>query len=292
MKKFLLGAVSLIVLGAAPAFAADLPARAYTKAPVLANPIADWSGFYLGGDVGWAGARQTGTAAALPAGFGAPAIPGGGLAGFGILPVDFGSLNSNGFTGGVYGGYNWQAGHSVFGVEGDFSYLDRSSSSTPQALFSTFGATTAIGGASLQLTTSAHWLASVRGRIGYAWDKAMVYATGGAAFTHVNYNQNLVAGVLTGIVGLPPTSSVGFSQDKVGYAAGVGVEWMMATNWLLRLEYLHYGFQGSSGALPVVAGSCTAAVNCRFVASTSDLNLDTVRVGLSYKFGGPVVARY
>jgi outer membrane immunogenic protein len=67
---------------------------------------------------------------------------------------------------------------------------------------------------------------------------------------------------------------------------------MISPNWILRAEYLHYGFKGSSGTIAVVADSCTAAVNCRFVVNTSDRNIETARVGISYKFGGPVVAKY
>jgi outer membrane immunogenic protein len=212
------------------------------------------------------------------------------------LPLDFGSLNSNGFVGGIYTGYNWQVGHAVVGIEGDFSYLGNNSSSSPLSLTDTF----AVGGpgptgGTLQLTTSEHWLASVRGRVGYAWDRTLLYATGGVAFTHVNYTQNLVVipgGDLASTA--TPSSSARFGTNKVGYAAGVGAEWMFTQNWIFRLEYLHYGFDGSSGSLPILNPGlgCTAAVNCRFVATTSDLNLDSVRVGLAYKFGGPVVARY
>jgi outer membrane immunogenic protein len=217
-----------------------------------------------------------------------PAIPGAGLAGFGILPTNYG-LRRDGVIGGLYAGYNWQTGQTVFGIEGDISFLDGRGSST-QALFDTFNGAPTIDGSTVQVTANNRWLASIRGRVGYAWDRVMVYATGGAAFTETRYNINLVTtpSSFNGV----PSSSIGFSQDKVGYAAGLGVEWMIAANWIARLEYLHYGFGGSTGSLPVVGSNCTVALNCRLAASTSDLNIDTVRVGLSYKFGGPVVAKY
>jgi outer membrane immunogenic protein len=67
VKKAMFGALALLTIGVVPALAADLPARTYTKAPVMvADPTTDWSGFYIGGDVGWAGARQHATDAGQP----------------------------------------------------------------------------------------------------------------------------------------------------------------------------------------------------------------------------------
>jgi len=94
MKKALLTAVSLVALGMAPAFAADLPARTYTKAPVAVAAINNWSGFYLGAMGGYAqeNSSTTGTMS-------------GALAG--------GTL-----------GYNWQTGAVVFGLEADAAWAD------------------------------------------------------------------------------------------------------------------------------------------------------------------------
>jgi outer membrane immunogenic protein len=229
-----------------------------------------------------------GPVVALPAGFGAPAIPGTGDAGLGLLPTSH-SLRRDGVIGGVYAGYNWQVGRGVYGIEADISPLD-SRKSDLKSLFDTFAGVPRLNGSTVQIDARSNWLASVRGRIGYAWDRTLIYGTGGAAFTHTDYSLNLVTtpDSFNGV----PSSSIGFGQDKVGYAIGVGAEWMATQNWILRLEYLHYAFRGSSGSLPIVGDTCTAAVNCRLVASTSDLNFDSVRVGVSYKWGGPVVAKY
>jgi outer membrane immunogenic protein len=295
MRKLFI-ACSVLSASAAGAFAADLPARTYTKAPPMAAVIYDWSGFYIGGDVGWAGSRQTGEIDALPSpGFGAPAVSGNGVAGFGLLPTNYG-LKRDGLVGGLFAGYNWQVGHTVFGIEGDGSYLGGQGSNT-QALYSTFQAgPPALDGSSIQLTANAKWLASIRGRLGYASDQVMVYATGGVAFTNQHSDINLIVppvqiGGLFDLDGVP-SSSASFSQTRTGYAAGAGVEWMFAPNWIGRVEYLHYGFDGATGSLPIVAQECVASVNCRFQAKLSDLNIDSVRVGIAYKFGGPVVAKY
>lgn len=264
------------------ASAADLPRKAPAYTPPPPPPVINWTGFYIGGDVGWAGSRQDGTVTALPApGFGAPGISGAGIAGFGLLPTAY-NLDRNGVLGGIYAGYNWQVGQIVFGVEGEFNFLHNKASDT-QALFDTFGPTPVVDGSTVELTAKNQWLASIRGRVGYAWDKLMIYATGGAAFTRTEYNMNLNGAGFPGT----PSSSIGFTQDKVGYAVGAGAEWMFAQSWIVRLEYMHYGFDGSTGALPVVVTTCTVALNCRLVANTSDLNIDSVRVGLTYKFGGP-----
>jgi outer membrane immunogenic protein len=94
MKKALLTAVSLVVLGMAPAIAADLPARTYTKAPVAVAAINNWTGFYLGAMGGYAQENASG---------------GGGMNG--------------GLAGGTLG-YNWQTGAVVFGLEADAAWAD------------------------------------------------------------------------------------------------------------------------------------------------------------------------
>ena len=107
MKKFLLTTAAFGML-ALPAMAADMapaPAPIY-KAPVPV-PVCLWCGFYIGADVGGFGSEQSASTRAYPSGFGAPAIPGAGFAGIGILPTTH-SLNSDGFLGGVHAGYNWQ----------------------------------------------------------------------------------------------------------------------------------------------------------------------------------------
>ena len=93
MKKALLTAVSLVALGMAPAIAADLPARTYTKAPVAVAPIYNWTGFYIGAMGGYAKEDAS------------------------FSPV------SGGLAGGTIG-YNWQQGPVVFGLEADAAWAD------------------------------------------------------------------------------------------------------------------------------------------------------------------------
>ena len=122
----------LIVAPFSVASAADMA----LKAPLPPAPVWDWTGFYLGADVGGYGSRQSATANPVPPGFGTPSIAGAGLAGFGLLPTSS-SLNKSGVLGGPYAGYNWQMHNWLLGVEGDFTFLSWNVSDT-ENFFATF----------------------------------------------------------------------------------------------------------------------------------------------------------
>jgi len=157
MKKFLLGTVALIALGATvPALAADLAARPYTKAaPAVYAPIYNWTGFYIGGHVG--GAFN-------------------GDNNFGGLTT--GNNNDGRFLGGVQAGYDYQfAPNWVLGVEGQYSWLG---SNNNGIIFP--------GG--FIYTNNQRALASVTGRVGYTWGPALLYVKGGYAFS--DNNESLV----------------------------------------------------------------------------------------------------
>jgi len=106
MKKILLISTGLIALGMAPAIAADLPARSYTKAPAAAFAINNWSGFYIGAMGGYAQENTSGVGAL-----------------------------SGGFAGGTLG-YNWQTGNLVFGLEADAAWSDVGATATIPGLVS------------------------------------------------------------------------------------------------------------------------------------------------------------
>src|SRR6202051_499244 len=153
MKKFLLGGAALIAL-AAPAFAADMPARTYTKAPVYTAPevVYNWTGFYIGGHLGGAFAGNN-------------------------------SLEGNGgrFLGGVQGGVDYQfATNWVIGAEAQYSWLANGNNNG-----------TVFPGNTL-ITSSNNQLGSVTGRVGYTWGPALLYAKGGFAWKDGN-NLNVTA---------------------------------------------------------------------------------------------------
>jgi outer membrane immunogenic protein len=143
MKKFLLSAAVCIAF-AAPAFAADIPARTYTKAPVYTAPqvVYNWTGFYIGGHIG------------------------------GAFPGSSSLENSDGrFLGGAQGGFDYQfAPNWVIGAEAQYSWLTGNSGNG--VLFP--------GGA--LVTANTDQLGSVTGRLGYTWGPALLYAKGGYAW--------------------------------------------------------------------------------------------------------------
>jgi outer membrane immunogenic protein len=280
MKKIVLAAaaVSLFISGAASA--ADLAAPPYTKAPPPAAVVYDWTGFYIGGNVGglrqdnvaFTNFTQTSSVSAL------------------LANPQATSLANTSAIGGVHAGYNWQVTKWVFGVEGDWDWTGAKNSFCRQTDINSV-ACTDNGEGFLTASDKTEWLASARGRVGYTWDRMMLYATGGGAWGKIDTDINascLVDGCAESILRINQTTS--FSSTRTGWVAGAGIEAMVAPNWLVRAEYLHYDL-GSTNDAVVLPSSALSAPQ---VASLSRSHqYDTFRAGLSYKFGGPaVVAKY
>ena len=149
MKKILLAA-TVAALSSTAAFAADLPARTYTKAPAYVAPIYNWTGFYIGAKVG--GAFK-------------------GSNGFTTDDASVvGTRDSSSFIGGGVVGANYQfAPNWVVGLEGEFNGLSNNRHSF-------------VNGTGESISLKNDWLASVTGRLGYTWGPGMIYAKGGVAF--------------------------------------------------------------------------------------------------------------
>ena len=262
------------------AVAADLPST--KEAPAYVPPAFSWTGFYIGFDVGAFGARQSATATGYPSGFGAPAISGAGFPGIGILPTSH-NLNSTGVLGGGHVGYSWQISQFVIGAEGDVTAIQRSRSDT-ETTFDTFDGASPDG--SLAVSTRGSYLASIRGRLGYAFDRVLFYATGGVAWTNTS-STAVWAPIPGALFPTPSASSVGYDATRTGFVVGGGVEWLLAPHWILRAEFLHYGFDGTDGVLPFVVeegDGCTPRGTCGWNVANSTLQFNTELVGLSYKF--------
>jgi outer membrane immunogenic protein len=170
MKKLLLGTVGLIALGmAAPAAAADLPARTYTKAPAYVAAIYDWSGFYVGVNGGWGSSHD-------------------------VRTDGVGAVNGRyDATGGVAGGqlgYRWQTGGWVFGLEAQGDWADLRGST----------ASLVVPNGTVRSTMDAFGLFT--GQIGYAWNNVLLYAKGGAAITDKNFQfLNTATGAINSSTG-------------------------------------------------------------------------------------------
>jgi outer membrane immunogenic protein len=183
-------------------------------------PIYNWTGFYIG-------------------------VNGGGA--FGSSNWD--STGSRNVSGGLVGGtagYNFQFGQAVVGVEGDVDWSDINGSTT--------------NACPAGCETSNTWLATVRGRLGYAADRFMPYVTGGAAFGNIRASTP----------GLPQTSS-----DNTGWTIGGGLEAALAPHWTAKVEYLY-----------VDLGSFNCGLNCGAELPTDNVSFhaNVLRGGLNYKF--------
>jgi outer membrane immunogenic protein len=210
MRRGLLAVVGLVGAAAfsGAATAADISRPVYKAPPAGALPVAyDWTGFYVGGHVGygWATKRWTD--------------------GFGLFDV---SHDADGFLGGGQAGFNYQINQFVFGVEGDFSWSGINGGST----------TGAIIGAPVGATFSSDidWTSTVTGRLGIAFDRWMIYGKGGVAFAHDRYNTNFYT--------FPLSTEV--SDTRIGWTAGAGVEYAFAPNWSAKLEYNYMDFGNRS----------------------------------------------
>jgi opacity protein-like surface antigen len=266
LKAQLLASAAIVALIAAgPALAADLPLKA--PPPVIA--AWNWSGFYIGGHGGYGWGHNSQTDINDP--FFAGKFPRFNVPGF----------DPKGFLGGVQAGANWQTGAIVAGLEGDISFADIKAS--------TFNTPTPVVGGGIAVTGTAansgtfDLLGSGRGRLGYlVTPNVLLYGTGGLAWSHF-VQSNALTGTRFDPLAVPTTfgffSSTSIPTWRFGWVAGIGAEArLFDTNWLARLEYLHYDF-GASATTSVGGGFGLPASQ-----RSGDLTLDVVRAGLSYKF--------
>jgi outer membrane immunogenic protein len=250
MNKLLRGAAGLLALGmmTGPSVAADLAARPYTKAPVVvADPIYNWSGFYIGieGGGSWGSSKHVDQVSGLD---------------------DTPRYDVNGGLIGGTAGYNWQTANWVFGIEGDWSWSGQTGSSAD---------TGPAGTPTFSSYTKERWLATVRGRVGYAANNVLLYATGGYAAASVE------AGVTSTAAGTVFDSA---TSTRSGWTAGGGIEWGIAANWSAKVEYLYVQLADNAFLTPNLGPG--------FNRSNVPLNDNVLRAGINYRFGGPVVARY
>jgi len=207
MSRIVVGAVALIAAGwTMAAQAADLSYG--SRAPYTVNQplnVYSWAGPYLGANLGYAWGS-----------------------------VDNNPTKPSGFEGGIQGGYNWQTGPWVFGVEGDIQVTGANDTFAPWKF-------------------SNPWFGTVRGRAGYAFNNILFYATGGLAF-----------GGLRG-----ETFGLAESHTTAGWTAGVGTEFGLAQNWSAKIEYLyvdladaHFTITGVSNGYQF--GMVRAGVNYHF----------------------------
>jgi len=256
MKKLMLATAALGALTVAgPVWAADLPRMPYKAPPPPPVPYFSWTGCYIGGHVGGAWGHRSFNDFA----FTTP------------LGTFFGGNNDvdhSGWLGGGQAGCQWQITSVVFGIEGDGSWTNLKGSVTDPFLFTHFDAKTEV-------------IYDVTARLGWAWDRWLIYAKGGGAWAEDRVT-----------VVDPVFGSFSDSFTRNGWVIGGGIEWAFWENWSAKVEYLHYDFGHRSFAFNGFNGGGFG------FDSRHDLQVDTIKFGLNWRFypwaapPPPVVARY
>jgi len=193
-----------------------------------------WKGGHFGGHVGWGRGRANTTFTPLP----------NAVQFIDMTPTTL-RPDPSGFSGGAQGGYNWQTGHFVFGGEADISWSRMSGTRTVTPIIKNNG-TPFPGAGFLVAHQDTKWFGTVRPRAGIAFDRVLLYGTGGLAFGHVNYsaNSDFRPGVPTSILFFQyPASS---SKTKTGWTVGGGVEVGINKHWSWKAEYLYYDLRKES----------------------------------------------
>jgi outer membrane immunogenic protein len=237
----LLAASAVLAALSTTALAADLPVYAPTAPPAFT-----WTGIYIGGQIGYQWGQESASSYSLP-----------DYTFYASEPTS----TSEGVVGGAHLGYNWQYTPFVFGVEGD---VDGSS----------YSGTGLDNTGELQATTRIPIEGSIRARVGFAWDRVLIYGTGGVAFASI---QNTFDGLGSPyVVGGSDSQTTG----RVGWTAGGGIEYAIVNNWSVRAEYRYTDYGSFYVPLVYTSGD-------DFTARIHETD-NRAEVGFSYNFNlGP-----
>ncbi|WP_181161202.1 outer membrane protein [Labrys okinawensis] len=254
MRKLLLASSALVCLSGV-AMAADLAPTAVEPVAPVAAPFS-WTGFYAGLNAGY-GWTQSDEGWRHTSGGDAPDA----IALRQSLTNH--SYDLNGFLGGAQIGYNWQQGHFVVGAEADADFYQKSFSKT-RSLLPNFP------GNSVTQTGKVTGFYTARVRLGYAFDRTLIYATGGWAGTQLDFRDSSAY----------PASFQGVSKSefKSGWTVGAGVEQAVNEHWSVKLEYLYADFGSTKSS------SCNNAAPDLCYSHKHDVKTNVVRLGVNYKF--------
>jgi len=232
------------VLAAGAAVAADMPRGVFAPPPPVVQ-APGWTGFYIGGNVGWGWANASTDAFV------------------GNLLAAGANTSISGLNGGGQLGYNWQSGAMLLGLETDFQFAN---------LRGSVGAACFValcpGAATAGFSQSIPWFGTARGRLGYATDSWIAYVTGGYAYTRYNVDASATAG--------PFIANFSTGDIRSGWTVGTGVEVAFAPRWSAKLEYLYMDFGTTNTSSP--------AFGPLFLTSSTRLNENVARVGVNYRF--------
>lgn len=284
MKQFAFGMLAL-AFGIVTASAADLP----LKAPPPPAPVFNWTGFYVGANGGgiWSNNDVSNNF-----------FDGAGVASAQTLAAlaGAGGANGSGGFGGLQIGYNWQGATPwVWGVEADIQGMSLNANRT-SAVFT-------LPPNSAQDFDQIHhnWFATFRGRVGYTTNRALFYVTGGLAVGDTRFSRTQTWAFPGDLCAADPRNGLGdchvgsATTTSVGGTVGAGVEYAFSGNWSVKAEYLHIWLQDHNSFLTQNSGAAFAGPPLlvqRFNQSMNDSNLDLVRIGINYRWGSPIVAKY
>ena len=314
MKSLLAASCIAAVLLGSPAMAADLPVY---KAPAFPVVVPSWTGFYVGGNVGysWGDARTdingTGTAA-LGEGFR------GLVPGFDGFPTNFAYANSgksrlDGFIAGGQIGYNLQLSRWLLGIEADIQGSDEVGAGSFADPISTDICIRArltrpnppvclqtgvlSGGVQTSYEAKISWFGTLRGRLGFfANDQLLIYGTGGLAYGGVKLSGSTISDAMipNGLLNrtflyLPTGAALSAANTNVGYSVGAGIEggiWLPA-NWRWKVEYLYLDLGSIDGVAPTLIASTNPVLYSNAtgsIATHARFTDQILRVGLNYGF--------
>lgn len=275
-------------------------------APPTVVAAYNWTGFYIGGNLGYSWGRASSVETFTDATSGA------------VLSSSADRFDMNGVIGGGQAGYNWQADRWLFGVETDLQGSGQKGNTPFSCAGGTAGATVLAGlsgSCSLghvgdtapfnvvafpvlgNLAQKLEWFGTFRGRVGVmATPTFLFYVTGGLAYGEVSTGGTISGVNITGTQGTNNSTSTavaasfGNSSTRAGWTVGTGIEGVISGNWTAKLEYLYIDLGNVSGTFvtPVLAPS-GAIVRTSYSSHVTD---NILRVGVNYHFGGPAVARY
>jgi outer membrane immunogenic protein len=276
VKPFILGSVALVATFAGQAFSADLggapPPVAVPVAAPAVIPVAasyGWTGWYVGGNIGYGLTRATwGNNADPTVAWNDP----GGVVGFGPFAAgggfQFRNPKPSGVAGGGQIGYDAQIGNWVLGAVAEFDGLGLKASST-----------TVTAAASEGLSAQENWLWTLRARAGFVpTPNLLVYLSGGVAYGQVNNALNFQF--------LPPSTSyiASSTSTKVGWAAGVGIEYKMTTHWSVGLDGLHFDLGTTTVTGLETAAATGLPVGAASLSVTQRFSADLLRGVMNYRF--------
>jgi outer membrane immunogenic protein len=252
MKRILLSGAFAFAIGG-PALAGDFPPPEpppqLPVAYVAPVPLYNWTGFYLGPNVGWSWSSVSITDT------------------FGLNYSN--STNQGQFAGGGQVGFNYQFwGGAVVGVEAGFDLLPNSGNTGNGTVVP------AAGGDIIQITDNNRWRTDLAARLGYAWDRLLVY--GKAGWGWVGSSNNTITNATTGA-----TFTGSGSPSNDGWLVGAGVEWAFWRNLSARIEYNYLNLSNTS--YTIRAGTVGFTATDTFNVSNRSVNI--VQLGLNYKFG-------